>query len=600
MYRLNPNLLDIMSSNEELKDIIQDHFDNVDVGMEEAWRNDMSDRLDAFNERKRRGVIFFFTIGILLFSSITLGAYFFSGKSEVPVHLAHKTANKASDLAKQSVKNEKELLDVEHADDNLSLNESTRSNTQSINNDMSDTRIENNDQNQDDILVQKGTSSPLKTDHNTTDINSEDMAVDLGEAKAETEPSDLIRLKESNSSNMAGDTTSQIQNDILAQKGISTSKRTVLNTSDLTNKDVSIDLGEAKDESVPSDTIRTKEAGSSDVAGNTTQSNPNLSNAQVDGNSAPDLDTLNPKKLIENENPPDIETIALSESQLDSLNAETNTFSSIDSVETSSLAQTDSINLIKDETKTPSLWEIGVLGGVSYDFRSFSSNSQSPYFEERINNEQMNLGWSGSIEIARNIGSFQLITGVSYQSFSETINYNPIDLESTQETVTYVDNSYWDYDSIMQLGVWYYFDSVYVQVIDTVTQTTTISSSDSSGLPANGVNSFQYFQIPLRFGFPIYHLTKLEIDGYIGGSMGFLTKKRGNYLVDGGGIAPAEAKKVTFNSLFSIRVKYKFMDRMSIGLEPYVRIDHGNHSPIMGVKRRYTSFGMNVGLFFSL
>ncbi|MFK7783549.1 MAG: hypothetical protein AB8B56_00460 [Crocinitomicaceae bacterium] len=590
-----------MSSNEELKDIIQDHFDNVDVGMEEAWRNDMSDRLDAFNKRKRRGVIFFFTIGLLLFSSITLGAYFFSGKSEVPVHLAKKTDNKASDLKKQSVKNEKKFLDVERADDNLNLNESTRSNTQSINNDLSDARIKNNDQNQDDILVQKGTSSSsLKTDHNTTDTNSEDMAVDLGETKVETEPSDLIRLKESNSSNMAGDATSQIQNDILAQKGISTSQKTDLNTSDLTNKDVSVDLGEAKDETVSSDTNLTKESGSSDVAGNTTQSNPNLSNAQVDGNSAPDLDTLNPKKLIESENPPDIETIALSESQLDSLNAETNTFSSIDSVETRSLAQTDSINLIKDETKTPSLWEIGVLGGVSYDFRSFSSNSQSPYFEERINNEQMNLGWSGSIEIARNIGRLQLITGISYQRISETIDYDVVDFESSEVTEIYIDNSYWEYDSIMQQGVWYYFDSVYIQNIDTVSQTTITSVIDSSGLPANGVNSFQYFQVPLRFGFPIYHLPKLKIDGYIGGSIGFLAQKRGNYLLDGGGITLAEVKKVTFNSLFSIRVKYQFMEKMSIGLEPYVRVGHGNHSPIMGVKRRYTSFGMNVGLFFSL
>lgn len=543
-----------MSSNKDLKDIIQDHFDSVEVGVNEAWRNDMSASLDAFNKRKRRGIIFFFLIAsVLLFSSITFAVYFFSGTSETSNRLANKTCQGAAFLHSVLIENEGKSSVENFESDDASSNKGPISNekqTTETTNEFSLDRTANNLKNQDNKLGQQGTPSSQKTDWKTSNNTGNDIG--RGNRKNNT------------------------------QHGLRAGNKTVDNTTTSSNNGLP---------NIPdsSDVVRTPKDRLPIVGGSITNAN---AEAQTD--------SLNSRNSTETKNTSETATIAQVVNEIDSLKSEMNTLNPIDSTETLLLAHTDSIKSQEDLDATPSLWEIGVMGGASYDVRTFNVSNSTPYLDERSTNEQMNWGWSASIEVARKFGNYQLITGLVYRNISETINYDVVSFETSETIETYIDNSYWDYDSVMQQGVWYYFDSVYIDDIDTNIQTITTSVNDSSGRMANGRNSFQYIQIPLRFGFPIYHLPKLKIDGFVGGSVGILAQKRGGYLLDGGGITTAEAKKVTFNSYFAVRMKYEIMDNMSIGAEPYVRFDHGNHSALEGVKRRYTSFGLNVGLFFPL
>jgi hypothetical protein len=546
-----------MSSNKDLKDIIQDHFDSVEVGVNEAWRNDMSASLDAFNKRKRRCIIFFFLIAsVLLFSSITFAMYFFSGQSEISNHAAYKTCRGAAILHNTSSENPLKSSGQNSKSDSVSSNEGTVSNekqTSEITNQFSLDRKVNKYQNQDSKLGQQGTPSSKNTDFSASDIADND-------ARSDTRNDNDTRDESDESDAMVTD------NDATGS-----SNNILPNASD------SSELASA-----PNDRL------------------PNVAISITDANIGADADSLNSRISTDPKNTSETATIAQVVNEMDSLQLNANNLNPTDSTETLLLAHTDSTKFREDLKKTPSLWEIGVLGGASYDVRTFNVANTSPYLDERTNNEQMNWGWSASIEVARKFGNYQLITGLAYRNISETIDYNVVAFETSEEIEIYTDNSYWDYDSVFQQGVWYYFDSVYIDDIDTNIQTITTSIIDSSGRMANGRNSFQYIQIPLRFGFPIYHLPKLKIDGFVGGSVGILAKKRGDYLLDGGGITAAEAKKVTLNSYFAIRMKYEIMDNMSIGAEPYMRFDHGNHSSIEGVKRRYTSFGLNVGLFFPL
>ena len=113
-----------MSSNKDLKEIIQDHYDKVEVGIKEAWRNDMSDRLDAFNKRKRRWIIFFFLIStILIFFGFTFGMNFFSGKLEGSNHSASITSHGQAILTNQSVQNEQKPRGEKYEKSNINLND---------------------------------------------------------------------------------------------------------------------------------------------------------------------------------------------------------------------------------------------------------------------------------------------------------------------------------------------------------------------------------------------------------------------------------------------------------------------------------------------
>ena len=124
-----------MSSNKDLKEIIQDHYDKVEVGIKEAWRNDMSDRLDAFNKRKRRWIIFFFLIStILIFFGFTFGMNFFSGKLEGSNHSASITSHGQAILTNQSVQNEQKPRGEKYEKSNINLNDCNISNEKRFSN----------------------------------------------------------------------------------------------------------------------------------------------------------------------------------------------------------------------------------------------------------------------------------------------------------------------------------------------------------------------------------------------------------------------------------------------------------------------------------
>ncbi|NRA12281.1 MAG: hypothetical protein HRT57_10035 [Crocinitomicaceae bacterium] len=523
-----------MSSNKDLKEIIQDHYDKVEVGIKEAWRNDMSDRLDAFNKRKRRWIIFFFLIStILIFLGLTFGMNFFSGKLEGSNHSASITSQGQAILTNQSVQNEPKPRGEKYEKSNINSNDCNISNEKRFSNNF-----------------------PLER------------------------------------------RTDKCQEYRLAQENTASSRKSIINEFISNRKVISSINQEQQGKNALSNFIPPSTTDSTQEDRKITSPLPNIEVSMGDTKKAAKSDSLHATERLKDDNNINRKTTLHANNEKDSLKTEANKLILLDRIEKPLLPQND--KFLESLKMIPSLWEIGVLSGMSFDVRTFNSSTSTPYYDERKINEQVNWGWSTSIEIARKVGCYQLISGISYQNISETINYDVVAFESSEVIETYIDNSYWEYDSVMQLGVWYYFDSVYVQDFDTNYQTVTTSVNDSSGLPANGRNSFQYVQVPLRFGFPIYHFPKLHFDGYIGGSIGVLAKKRGNYLVNSGGVSAAEAKKVTFNSYFSIRMKYEIVENIDFGVESYVRINHGNHSLIEGVKRRYTSFGMNVGLFYSL
>ena len=74
-----------MSTEEhDIEKLINDCFDNQDFEIQDAWLEDMSEKLDEFNkEPKRKFGFWIFLFGGVLLSSIAAGAYWYANSENL-------------------------------------------------------------------------------------------------------------------------------------------------------------------------------------------------------------------------------------------------------------------------------------------------------------------------------------------------------------------------------------------------------------------------------------------------------------------------------------------------------------------------------------
>lgn len=235
---------------------------------------------------------------------------------------------------------------------------------------------------------------------------------------------------------------------------------------------------------------------------------------------------------------------------------------------------------------------IALRAGPSFIFREFNSDIL------KRNDEESNklISWNASLDFTKTFkNKFIIGTGISLINYGEKINYSSINYIQKDTTYRYEENTYGLYTYSKRNGI-FKIDTSRIKLQDTILLITEKTITDKSTTKENGSTNFSYIEIPFQIGYNIFKTKKFSLNAMTGASVGVLSQRKGFFINNENVLYKAESKEIIFNYLLSLDFNYEIIDNVSLSISPHFKYNLDNLSPLKGIKRKYSTFGINGGI----
>jgi len=254
--------------------------------------------------------------------------------------------------------------------------------------------------------------------------------------------------------------------------------------------------------------------------------------------------------------------------------------------------------------------------GAEFGYYLLNRSLQSPnndYTSFRTEFEDVNNMTTMGLNLQIGYGNWLLNTGVYQTKINESMQY-PTNLMinigvdngawNVDEIWSYAVDSNWVIDSIYT-GHWRMdtawalnYDSTYVDQWDSVK-----TEKEMPELAKNkGPKTLSYLEIPVWFG-RSFGSNKIAFDVQGGFALGFLTQTSGtkyinNNLTGLSELGVEQYNKLLFSVMLRTGIRFEIMPRWEAGLYPSLRYTLNSAVKTEGIKQRYFSYGLNLGLSY--
>lgn len=303
----------------------------------------------------------------------------------------------------------------------------------------------------------------------------------------------------------------------------------------------------------------------------------------------------------------------------------------------------------KNESKIKPVFSIGLYSGGTYVGKSIALNNQSglEFFNRKKEEEGYKLSYNIGLDLNCRLGNWSLSSGINYHEQGEQTNYKPEFYKWIPETtMSIIDNSYWEsttkdfwiltdnnylsyndsivvawnentqtFDSTLiavQDYNYYDVDTVYFQIIDSsyvyVLDSIQFETGDSLHIKTSDPNvanlktktKLRYFEIPLLIGY-YKNFDKISVGIKTGIGLGILTGTQIYYLnEDLSGISEVKSvNKFMYNYLLRPEINYLFSDKISLLIEPNLRINLNKAITTDLYSQKYWNVGLNMGITYT-
>ncbi|MCH8318559.1 MAG: outer membrane beta-barrel protein [Bacteroidetes bacterium] len=233
-------------------------------------------------------------------------------------------------------------------------------------------------------------------------------------------------------------------------------------------------------------------------------------------------------------------------------------------------------------------FSLSLYGGILSVNKLLATSNQSfdKHVDRRKSEEQSIISYAAGIELNYHFKNWLISTGIAYNKLGEKINYSP---NVNQQTDTIINDnsfwriatfSYWTTDSIGNPMFVQLTDSNYIEIINTVDTTYTVT--DNSIAEQNGITKLTYIEVPVLIGYE-FHLKKLVITVRTGMSFGFLMRSKGYYLNRSNdqllniSATSGLLNSFTLNYLLRIGANYKLNETITLFAEPAFNLNLNSH-----------------------
>lgn len=561
---------------------LKDSFENQDFEIQDAWLSDMSEKLDAFNEKPKRRFGFWLFFGALLLGGVS-SAYFYNnfnkGKntetiSEAKLETESSFENKENNTKPASTKStftyvEEKCLEVENissktenlaSENNKSKQNRTNSERKEQTNNSKNTNLYAGNKPNKNVkdFPKKETSKNNSNTVNNSGLNGEnDLKNKTKNSSSEkTKPNFSTSESEKFAHNEQNGTQKTDNN--IESKNINTSATiNTANKAELSTKE-SANFAHNEQNETQKVEINTKnEVKQTSESANFAH---NIENA---------LTTKNDSLLADL---PKIENVLLADSLL---------------------SKTPEKDKKETEPKKNFNLSLAVSAGPSFVFRNYNSTSQN---EKRATEENYKVTWNANLELYNTFAN-KLILGIGIQAtnYGEKINYSSVPVFSKDTSFVLRERNGFDV-KIVQANHTFSFDTTAGTYTDTIFSIVEKETLDASVTKANGVTNFTYLEIPILIGYKILDTKKFDINATTGVSVGFLINEKGQYISTENTLNTAQNNKLTFNFLLNAQLNYLVAKNVNVMLSPQFKYNLNNQSVFADTKKRYFGFGINAGV----
>jgi len=548
---------------------LKDSFENQEFEIEDAWLNDMSEKLDAFNEKPKRRFGFWLFFGALLLGGVS-SAYFynnFTSKknneaiSEANIETKKSFENNNSEAKSSFVYVEETCLDAENINqtngkagaENKNLNENSRNDKhQEQNANLKNTNlIASNKPNTNlNIASKYEASKNNSTKDKNTGLNEGSTSKNLNK-KSLTEKN-KSNLSTSENENFARNAQNRTQEDNNTSTSQNTIKSSVLKTAESANNSLNV-LNKTQKEMSEIERQEEKASESENFA------------LQVEN-------VISNKKDSFLEDLPKIEEVLL---------------------EDSLISKTTEKNKKETEPKKNLGLSLAVSAGPSFVFRNYNSTSQN---EKRATEESYKITWNANLELYNTFANKIILgTGIQATNYGEKINYSSTAILSKDTSFALRERNGFDV-KIVKSNNTFSFDTTLGTYVDTIFSIIDRETFDSAVTKANSSTNFTYLEIPVLIGYKILDTKKFDINATTGVSLGFLIKEKGQYISTENALMAAQNNKLSFNFLLNAQLNYLVAKNINVMLSPQFKYNLNNQSIFADTKKRYFVFGINAGV----
>ena len=316
-----------------------------------------------------------------------------------------------------------------------------------------------------------------------------------------------------------------------------------------------------------------------------------------------------PEDLSENEEVGTDKSGAITEDAAPKINKDTlPTSTTADAITSNLTAQSDIIR--KDSIKSSLSLNLYGSGFYVNKFLATTDQSFDNHVDRRTKEEQSILSYGAGVELNYHFDNWLISAGVAFSNLGEKTNYSPNVREQTDAIKS--DNSYWRIatftywitDSIGNPELVQIVDSNYIEVINSIDTTYTITDSSVAG--QNGSTKLTYIEIPVLIGYDLT-LNKLRLSIRTGLSLGYLAMSKGYYLNRSNeqllniGTTPNQFNSFTLSYLLRIGTNYKLNESIDLFVEPAFKL---NLNSVLeqqyDISQKYYSIGLNLGVNYRL
>ncbi len=251
------------------------------------------------------------------------------------------------------------------------------------------------------------------------------------------------------------------------------------------------------------------------------------------------------------------------------------------------------------KSKQSKNWFLGLNAGPDVLNRTLNTNANLLNFKQKSTETTFINTWGFNFDFGYQFNQYlALTTGLGYKNYIENNDFKATTFNTYDTTYQYIDNSYFEFDSVFFQGVWYP-DSTWITDIDTITTIDTHTHIDSSKFEANGQTQQQYLKIPIRARLTFISKKRLSLYTDLGLSLGVLIKSSGWTIgYDTDEISPYRTTQLFWEPSIGLGLNYNLIGPLDLNIYGAYQRQLSSMSLHPNISKHYNGFGLRTGLTF--